>query len=709
MHPERAVVMMKRILLLSGIVFLPACGPSEIPPGALKQANLLFVTIDTLRPDRLGAYGSAAGLTPHLDRLAAEGIVFENALAHVPVTLPSHATLFTAKLPPRHGVHDNGTFRLGAEHETLALRLKSRSYETAAFVGAFVLDARFGLDRGFDRYDDYYGEKRAFASFTELERNAEAVLRPADAWLGERGGEPWFAWVHLFDPHAPYEAPEPFRSRFASDPYGAEVAYVDSALGDFLSKLASRGQLEETLVVVAGDHGESLGEHGEATHGTFAYNSTLSVPWILWARGLEPSRFSPRVRLVDVAPTVLDLLGIDPPASVDGSSLRAFLRAPSGYEVPDSYFEALNPHLTRDWAPLRGVVRGRHKFIDLPVAELYDLAADPKEETNVVSGRAALASELRGVLEAELEGAAPSNPSADEETLKRLESLGYLVAPAAGGRKPSYSEDDDPKRLIAFVGIHDRASDLFREGRTEEALALLREILETQPRSSFAYQKLAYALHQLGRTPEAVRVLEEAVSRSVTDLSLLALLGSYLMEVSDLDRALALLEGLVSDHPDFAEAHNYLGVVYARLGRAEEAEREFSRVLELDPSSASAENNLGSLYLVRGDGAGAVEHLERALELDPGSASASNGLGVARARAGDIEGAIAAWRRAVESSPAQFDAMLNLALALSDRSRQAAISYLERFVREAPEGRYREDLQKARALLREWRAMDPTN
>ena len=229
------------------------------------------------------------------------------------------------------------------------------------------------------------------------------------------------------------------------------------------------------------------------------------------------------------------------------------------------------------------------------------------------------------------------------------------------------------------------------------------------PRSSFAYQKLPYALHQVGRTAEAVRVLEEAVTRGVTDLSLLALLGSYLMEVSDLPRALPLLEGLASDHPDFAEAHNTLGVAYARMGRAEDAEREFARVLELDRSSASALNNLGSLALARGDGAGAVRHLERALELDPSSASASNGLGVARARSDDLDGAIAAWRRAVELSPTQFDAMLNLARALSDRSRQEAISYLERFVREAPEGRYREDLQKARGLLREWRANDPTN
>ncbi len=693
---------LQRVLFL-GVFSFAGCRQLEIAPGSLKGANLLFVTIDTLRPDRLGTYGSTASLTPHLDRLADEGIVFENVLAHVPLTLPSHTSLFTAKLPPRHGVHDNGTFRVGTEHETFARRLKTRGYETAAFVGAFVLDARFGLDQGFDLYDDYYGEKRSFASFTELERPAEAVLAPAQAWLEGRSDKPWFVWVHLFDPHAPYEAPEPYRSRHASDPYSAEVAYVDAALGDFLSKLGSRGLLEKTLVAVAGDHGESLGAHGEATHGTFAYNATLSVPWILWAKDLEPARFSPRVRLVDVAPTVLDLLGIDFPAPIDGESLRAFLRAPSRYEAPDSYFEALNPHLTRDWAPLRGVVRDHHKFIDLPIAELYDLSADPKEEKNVIAGRAALASELRQALENEIEGA-PLNPSADEQTLKRLESLGYLVAPTARERKTTYSEEDDPKRLIAIVKEGDEASDLFRQGRTEEALALLRRILSKQPASSFAYQKLAYSLHQLGRTQEAIRLLEEAVSKGVTDLSLLALLGSYLIEVSDLSRALPLLEGLAADHPDFAEAHNYLGVAYARMGRGDEAERKFTRVLELDPSSASAENNLGSLALARGDDPSAIRHLERALELDPGSASASNGLGVARARSGDLDGAIAAWRRAVELSPSQFDAMLNLARALEARSRKEAISLLERFVREAPEARYREDIQLARALLREWRA-----
>jgi arylsulfatase A-like enzyme/Flp pilus assembly protein TadD len=676
----------------------------EVPSGRLKGDNVLFVTIDTLRPDRLGCYGSASGLTPHLDRLASEGIVFENVLAHVPLTLPSHSSIFTAKFPTGHGVHDNGTFRLADGSETLAARLHAAGYETAAFVGAFVLDARFGLSQGFDLYDDYYGEKRTFASFTELERPAERVLAPAERFLALEHERPWLVWVHLYDPHAPYDAPEPFRSAHSDDPYGAEVAHVDSALGSFLDRLRERGLLDRTLVVVAGDHGESLGEHGELTHGTFAYDSTLSVPWILWARGIAPRRFSPRVRLVDVMPTVVDLLGVEPPASIDGASLRASLGDPSGYVPRDSYFEALNTNLTRDWAPLRGIVKGRDKFIDLPIPELYDLADDPAEKRNLAPSRAALAAELRSALEGlEKDEVAIENAPTDEETLRRLESLGYLVRPGSRRETKRYTESDDPKRLASLVSAHEQATTLFQQGRTEDALALLRDLLARQPKSSFAAQKLAYALHQVGRVDEAVHVLEEAVTRGVTDRSLVALLGSYLVDVGRAEKARILLEAVVASHPDYVDARNTLGVAYARLGRTADAEREFSRVLELDPSSVSAYNNLGSLALGRGDAAKAVVWLERAIVLDPDSPSASNGLGVARARSGNLDGAIEAWRRAVELSPTAYDALLNLAMALSERSHKEATPYLERFAREAPPSRYRQDIEKARALLRAWR------
>ncbi|HSF19876.1 MAG TPA: sulfatase-like hydrolase/transferase [Vicinamibacteria bacterium] len=676
--------------------------PNELAHGSLQGNNLLFVTIDTLRSDHLGSYGSHAGLTPHLDRLAEEGIVFEDVVSHVPLTLPAHTSIFTAKYPTRHGVHDNGTYRVGPGHDTLATILGHHGYRTAAFVGAFVLDARFGLARGFEQYDDYYGEKRTFESFTELERRAESVLAPAEAWLRERRNEPWLVWIHLFDPHAPYAAPEPFASRHSGDSYGAEIAYVDDRLGAFLARLDAAGLLENTLVALVGDHGESIGDHGELTHGTFAYNATLSVPWILWSKTIPAGRFSPRVRHVDVLPTLLDLLGIENPPEIDGTSIRPFLHAPSRYEAPTSYFEALNPHLTRGWAPLRGVIRGQYKFIALPIAEIYDLHGDPGETQNLAPGRARLASELRDSLDALVAGDTSEPASTDAETLRRLASLGYLVAPV-DVRRDTYSEDDDPKRLVDFANAHDEAGTLFQNGHEEEALDLLRKIREQQPRSSFAHQKLAYALRQVGRADEAIDVLEGAVESGLTDLSLLVLLGSYLVDTGEVEKARVLLEPVAEAHPDFAEAQNILGVALARLGEPAAAELAFLKVLELDPSSATAHNNLGSVQLGRGRNDEAIAHFERALATDEELASAHNGLGVAHARRGELERAVVAWKRAVELAPDEFDALYNLAMALLELSPGEAVPYLERFAAKAPPERYREEIAAARAVLEKLR------
>ena len=666
-----------------------------IPPGALEGSNLLFVTIDTLRADRLGSYGGPEGLTPHLDRLAAEGIRFERVYAHVPVTLPSHSSIFTARYPLDHGVHDNGTFRLDGEVPTLATVLKEAGYRTGAFVSAFVLDARFGLRRGFDVYDDYYGEKRARLSFTQLERRAEAAVSPAERWIRAQDA-PWFAWVHLFDPHAPYEAP---RSVPGTDAYGAEIAYTDSVLGAFLERLRLSGRLEHALVVVLGDHGESLGDHGERTHGTFAYDATLRVPWILWSpAGLSPRVFADPVRHVDVMPTVLDLLGIEAPAGIRGQSLRPFLDG-EPYSAPPSYFEALNPNLTRDWAPLRGVVAEGYKLIDLPIPELYDLTRDPGEKRNLYRERPEIAHRLEGKLteltegEASVEAALPNR-----ETVEKLRALGYLSAPVTE-RKSDYTAADDPKKLIDVANAYDDVTALFGKGAFDEALPVLEGIVSREPRSSEAYQGLAYALYQLGRLEEAIGTLERGVDRGVQDVKLLSMLGAYLLDAGRVPKAAGILETVVERAPDYAEAHNTLGIAYGRLGRFEKARKEFDEVLALDPSSASTYNNLGRLALARGDAAAAVAALTEALKFDPSNANTYNGLGVAHARQGDTASAVAAWKKAVEANPAHFDALYNLAMALAETSPREALPYLERFVREAPPRRYRADIAQARARI----------
>jgi arylsulfatase A-like enzyme/tetratricopeptide (TPR) repeat protein len=670
-----------------------------IAAGAFAGRNVLFVTLDTLRADRLGSYGSKAGLTPRLDRLASEGIRFEHVLTHAPLTLPAHASLFTSLYPADHGVRDNGAFRVKASLPTLATTLKEAGYGTGAFVGAFVLDARFGLNRGFDLYDDYYGEKRGFLSFNQVERRADAVLDSAERWIG-KAREPWFAWVHLFDAHAPYRPPPEQAREHANDPYGGEIAYIDAMLGGFLDRLSASSRLERTVLVVLGDHGESLGEHGEKTHGTFAYQSTLSVPWILWARGLEPQVFAGTVRHVDVMPTLLDLLAVTAPVGIAGQSIRPYLAGEKDYEAPTSYFEALNPHLTRDWAPLTGVVLEGHKLIRLPIPELYDLERDPAEKDNLYRQKTGLARRLEdalGELSAESEAIAAAAPP-DRETIERLRALGYLTAPAQS-RKGDYTEADDPKNLIDVANAYEEATELFGDGRMDDAVAVLEHLVKRDPRSSEARQGLAYALHQAGRLPEAVAVLEDAVRSGLTETAILGTLGAYLLDAGDLPKAVGLLESLVKREPEYAEAHNYLGVAYGRVGRHQDAQRELERVLELDPSSASAHNNLGSLFLSQGRNEEAIDHLNRALAVDPSEATALNGLGFAHARLGDFPKAIEYWRRAVESDPGQFDALFNLALALSERSPSEAAPYLDRFVHEAPPRRYGPDIEKAKAIL----------
>jgi arylsulfatase A-like enzyme len=340
------------IAVVTSLVALSACNrqtqvaPTTIATGALHGANVLLVTIDTLRADRVGAYGSALGLTPTLDAFAREGARFEVARAHVPLTLPSHTTILTGLYPPATGVRDNGSFRFDGAHPTLAGVLKQAGYTTGAFVGAFVLDARFGLNAGFDMYDDrMHGSS---ANLEVVQRTAEEVLDPAYRWITAGSPQPpapspWFAWVHLYDPHEPYTPPEPFASRYAADPYAGEVAYADAALGAFVGRLRAAGALNHALVVIASDHGESLGEHGERTHGLFAYEATLRVPLLVWAPpAIRPVVVTSPARLVDIMPTILDLVGVGAPSALDGRSARSLIGG-AAVEDPGSYLEALTP------------------------------------------------------------------------------------------------------------------------------------------------------------------------------------------------------------------------------------------------------------------------------------------------------------------------------------------------------------------------------
>lgn len=630
-----------------------------LPAAALGGANVLLVTIDTLRADRVGAYGSDRGLTPTIDRFARNGLRFDQAYAHVPLTLPSHTTLMTARYPPHNGVRDNGTFRLDEASPTLASALKGAGYRTGAFVGAFVLDARFGLSQGFDLYDD-----RMLGSSADLEvvqRSAEQVLAPAYDWIASSSPTPWFAWVHLYDPHEPYAPPEPFRSRYASAPYDGEIAYADAALGQFVERLQARGALVHTLVVVAADHGESLGEHGERTHGLFAYDSTLRVPLIFWAdRGIRSGTFGDTMRLVDVAPTILDLVGSVALPQADGRSVRPFVSGERPFDGAGSYFEALNANLTRNWAPLTGMVRDRLKLIDLPLPELYDLAADPGESRNLYATQRDRARDLEQRLDAVVKGAAPAAPAVvDADAEARLRSLGYVVGSRAAPDH-RYTAADDPKTLVHLNQALDDAAVRWARGDGQGAIDELRAIIAERRDLTVAYDRLGFMLRASGRVPEAIAVLDDAARSGHADRPLLRSLGSMLRDAGDLRRSATVLEALVTEDATDLQSADALAQTYTRMGRGSEAEALFRRVLAASPSAAATWSNLGSLYLSQQRVADAVAALSRAVEVNPDLATAHNGLGVALAAQGHMDQAVGEWQKALALRPGYPDAQSNL-------------------------------------------------
>ena len=675
---------------------------SSLPLDRTSDQNVLLVTIDTLRADALGSYGGAAA-TPNLDRLAAAGARFEFAHAHAVVTLPSHASILTGAYPFEHGIHDNAGYRLPEDSLTLAGRLRAEGFATGAFVAAFPLDSQFGLDSGFDTYDDRFGHAEGPSDFTIAERSAETVVAAARAWIGAQPGR-WFAWVHLFDPHAVYRPPPPFDSRYAASPYHGEVAYTDYALGPLFETARAAGG-RPTFAVVTADHGEALGEHGELTHGLFAYEGTLHVPLIFAQIGPEATGSragaggvvsTDPVRHVDIVPSILDALALPAEPELPGRSL--LVDAPSGPE-PLSYFEALSASLNRGWAPLRGVLAGRDKYIDLPLPELYDLQADPTEEQNLVDDRAGRARALRTLL--------TDVPPADavdrriEETaavVDRLRSLGYL-----GGSAPvrdRYTPDDDPKRLAHLDAAIHQGVDFYQRGQAREAIAAYREVIAQRPDLELAHRHLAFLHWSRGEAGEAIATLTRARDAGIASPAVAGQLGIYLAESGAAEEAVPLLEALVAGDRPPLDPLNALGIAYARRGDAASALEIFERVLARDPDSAMAHENIGAVRVQQGDREAAEAAFARAVALAPRSSRAHAGLGVVQLQSGDRPAAVASWTRAVELDPSNFDALYNLATELVNAGDLAtARPHLERFVRTAPPAFYGEDIRRLDALL----------
>ena len=687
------------LVALAALVVAHRHAPSPARVQREPGLNLLLITIDTLRADALGSYGNTEGPTPWLDRLAAAGVRFEHAAAHNVVTLPSHANILSGRYPVDHGVRDNSGFRFPETVETAATLLKGQGYRTGAFVSAFPLDSQFGLARGFDVYEDSFVNVDTNPAFLVQERAGPETVALARRWMDAQGDGPFFCWVHVFEPHFPYEPPPP-AARFPGRPYLGEVAATDDALRPLIQPLVEAGATGRTLVVVTADHGEALGEHGEKTHGLFAYEGTLRVPLILFApRLLDPRVVTDLVRHVDVLPTVLDAVGAPIPEGLAGRSLLP-LASGAGAAPAPSYFEALSANLNRGWAPLHGLMEERTKFIDLPIPELYDLEADPRESRNLAPRRPedvrTLSSQVARFRES---GSVLRRTEETEETRARLEALGYVTGDASPEKK-TYTPADDPKNLIGLDSMLHEIAGLHARGDLEGALALCRDLLRERPEMALGLGRLAYLLREKGDLPGAVDALKKAFELDTSDMDTLAVLAAYMNEDGRAGETLELLEPFVSvKQPDLDVLIAY-GVALAQAGRTDDALETFARARRIDPSHAMVLVNTATVHMMAGHPDEARTALRAALQLNPRIARAHNSLGVLAAREGRTEEAIEHWKRAVELDPREYDTLFNLGTVLRDQGRpREARVYLERFAREAPPALYREDIAGVRRWL----------
>ena len=675
------------------------------PKSEIAPANLLLVTLDTVRADHVGAYGERSEATPNLDRLAREGVRFARAWSTVPLTLPSHASILTGLLPPRHGLRNNGVGSLPEDIPTLATHLRGAGLRTGAFIGAFVLDRRWGLSRGFDTYDDEISLEARSKAGLDAERPGREVVDHAVAWLDQQSNRPFFAWVHLYDPHAPYEPPEPYRTRFAGRPYLGEIAAADHEIGRLLAELERLGLLNDTVVAVAGDHGEALGEHDELTHGLLLYEGSLRVPMVLYRPGLLPEGWTVEepVSLVDLGPTVAALLGHPIAATgatrLDGRDLAARLRKRREPDAVDLYAESRYP-ATFGWSPLAALRRGGLKFVAAPRAELYDLAQDPAEKRNLLERRPDLASQFTPAL-AKL--AAGSTEAAavelDSEARAKLASLGYIAgtsdAPSSSGAPR------DPKDMVSLFRRFEEAHWALVEGRLEEAARSLDELAASDPRNPVFRSQLAEASRRRGALDRAIALYQEAIALAPDDREARYNLAVTLQEAGRSADAVVALTTAITLDPGRPEAHNALGIALSARGDLEGARREFARTVELDARNERAYNNLGNVLRDLGKLTEAEAAYRRAIELAPNYPDPLNGLGALDVQRDRPAEAIPYFERAIALAPDQHEARLNRAIALQmagqrDQAIQAYRDFIERTRRDP---QYTSQRDVARQLL----------
>lgn len=703
-----------RIILALGVLVVTACvlaflkiislqAPENNPILRGEDLNVLLITLDTTRADRLGCYGYARAKTPNLDFLAENGVRFSHAYCPVPLTLPSHCSIMTGTYPFYHHVHNNGTYSLSPVQVTLAETLRAKNLKTAAFVASFSVDSRFGLDQGFDHYDDNFAEGSPFKALNS-ERKAEEVYGKFSEWLDGLSSEQFFAWVHFFDPHLPYDAPEPFKNEFADHPYDGEIAYMDSYVGAVLKKLREKNILGKTLIIIAGDHGEGLGEKVEIGHGVFLYDGTVKVPLIFYAENHLPAGqiIDSHVRLIDIMPTVLDLLNLKESLPCQGISLVPYMEKKERDDL-DAYIETYYPRENFGWSELTGLISGDWKYIQAPKRELYNLKSDPAEVTNMIRSDAKTASKMAQKLKALVQNSASppeeGKRNMSQEDMERLRSLGYV----------GYSDEkatgplEDPKDKLDELRMIQMAKNYELIGDLKAASALYEEMLSERPNSSSSYVNLALIHARMNEFDQTIRILKQGIAKIPNSLILLARLGHTYFVTGRLNEALSIMKKVLSINPRYFDALTACAVILDGLGKKEESRVYYEKALAVEPENKFLRIGYAYNLATGGHIPEAIERYSRLVKDYPKEYALFQYLGIALGVAGNYPEAIENLKKAIELHPTAT-AYFNLAVAYKETGdTKGAIRSFELYL-ENPEGDDPEKIQSVRVELNNLRA-----
>jgi arylsulfatase A-like enzyme/Flp pilus assembly protein TadD len=682
--------------LVAFLVFAKSFGPNHVAPGKYKNYNVLLITMDTTRADHLPAYGYTQVKTPNLDQLAAKSFIFEDAISHAPLTLPSHTSILTGLLPVSHGVRDNGGYFLDPKEITLAELLKKNGYATAAFISAFVLDSRWGLNQGFDFYFDHFNlAEFQDVNTRDIQRRGDETEGEAENWLQKNKSRRFFSWVHLYDPHDPYNPPEPYKTTYAGHLYDGEIAFTDDVIGKLFRKLKELGVNDRTIIIVTGDHGESLGQHHEATHAMFIYNSTQHVPLFIFIPGKKNERIRATVRHIDIAPTILALLGLEIPKTMQGASLIPLMNQTEKSKRP-AFSESIYADIHYGWSPLQGLTTEEYKYIDAPKPELYDRIHDPQETKNLIGEKRSVAkvlqSELKEILAKSPHKYQKGPQKMDPETEEKLRALGYIGTTAVSTEE---SRKIDPKDKIQLAeGIQQAFGALMMKDNAL-GLRIILPVLQQDPGMIDGHFAAGVAYANLEQYPKAIDELMKVIALKPDHTGALYNLGyayemmgnqkeaehwylqvlkyreHHLFAAIKLAHLYRMMNEPEKARPYFLEAvkfyekglemttltksksalYSTLGEIYFGAGQLDQAEKNLKAAIALTPDTPTLHYNLAQVYEAKQQFLAAVDEYKKEIDVAPLNFRAFNNLGILYAQLNQPNEALSCFQKVVDLRP----------------------------------------------------------